>query len=76
MPTPDEIAARQAIKKLEQDAKHNPPPGGDPTADAQTREDGLDDPVHQAPGQVKQDARWLELPNGEGWSHPDHDKED
>ncbi len=70
MPTPDEIAARQAIKKLEQDAKHNPPPGGDPVADAGTRDDKLDDPKHQ--GQAKQDAKWVELPDG-NWSHPDFD---
>jgi len=72
MPTPEQNQARQAIKRLEQDAKHNPLPGGDPAADAQTREDDINDPKHQAPGQVKQDARWVEVEPGI-WSHPDHD---
>lgn len=73
MPSKDQIEARKAMHDLEQDAKHNPPVGGDPVADAQTREDGLDDPKHQAKDR-KQDSRWSKLTDGI-WSHPDVDQD-
>lgn len=70
MPTPEQIAARKAIHELEKDAKHNPPPGGDPVADAGTAVDDISDPKHH--GEAQQDPAWVHI-GGDNWSHPDYD---
>jgi hypothetical protein len=53
MPTPEQVAARAAIRDLERNEKHTK---ADPIAAAQTVPDALDDPKHNR--ETPADPRW------------------